>query len=151
MRPLISPLGIGAHTDFGAITILLQDMVGGLQIWDREASQWVDVTPIPSAYVVNLGNMMMRWTNDTYLSNLHRVINKSGQERYSIPFFFSGNPDFVVRCLSSCEDPKLGAKYPPVTVHQWMTGRYADTYGDKEGAIGELAAGDTAASMSTVV
>lgn len=122
-------------------------MVGGLQIWDRDTTQWVDVAPTKNAFVVNLGNMMMRWTNDSYLSNLHRVINKSGQERYSIPFFFSGNPDFLVKCLPNCEDTDLGAKYPPVTVHEWMTGRYADTYGTKEGAIGELATKDAQAGM----
>lgn len=140
-------LGIGAHTDFGGITILLQDMVGGLQIWDRDTSQWVDVRPHESAYVVNLGNMMMRWTNDKYLSNLHRVINKSGRERYSIPFFFSGNPDFVVKCLPSCVDDKLGEKYSPVTVSQWMLGRYSDTYGWKDGAIGELRSKDAEAGI----
>ncbi|KAL4791920.1 hypothetical protein BDV19DRAFT_401012 [Aspergillus venezuelensis] len=129
--------GIGAHTDFGAITILLQDNTGGLQVWDNISADWVDVTPIRGAYVVNLGNMMMRWTNDRYLSNLHRVINKSGRERFSVPFFFSGNPDYTVRCLPSCEGVQ-GAKYPPVTVGEWMRGRYADTYGVEEGAVGEL-------------
>ncbi|KAL4965000.1 isopenicillin N synthase family dioxygenase [Aspergillus stella-maris] len=128
--------GIGAHTDFGAITILLQDDTGGLQVWDNASASWVDVTPIPGAYVVNLGNMMMRWTNDRYLSNLHRVINKSGKERFSVPFFFSGNPDYRVSCLPNCEGQ--GAKYPPVTVGEWMRGRYADTYGVGEGAVGEL-------------
>ncbi|KAL2816738.1 hypothetical protein BJX63DRAFT_135085 [Aspergillus granulosus] len=129
--------GIGAHTDFGAITILLQDSTGGLQVWNNLSSTWVDVTPIPGAYVVNLGNMMMRWTNDRYLSNLHRVINKSGKERFSVPFFFSGNPDYTIRCLPSCEG-KQGAKYPPITVGKWMTGRYADTYGKGKGGIGEF-------------
>jgi isopenicillin N synthase-like dioxygenase len=81
--------------------------------------------------------MMMRWTNDRYLSNLHRVINKSGKERFSVPFFFSGNPDYTIRCFPSCET-ELGAKYDPVTVGEWMTGRYADTYGKGEGAIEEL-------------
>ncbi|CVL03494.1 probable isopenicillin N synthase and related dioxygenases [Fusarium mangiferae] len=118
--------GIGAHTDFGAITILLQDMVGGLQVWDRQNARWADVVPERGALVVNLGNMMMRWTNDAYLSNLHRVINKTGQERYSIPFFFSGNPDFLVQCLEG----KTKAKYPPIKVGDWIAGRYADTYGD---------------------
>ena len=80
--------GIGAHTDFG-----------GLQVYDSPMSTWIDVAPTPGAYVVNLGNLMMRWTNDRYVSNLHRVINTSGRERYSIPFFFSGNPDCVVKCL----------------------------------------------------
>ncbi|KAL4881907.1 hypothetical protein BJY04DRAFT_207358 [Aspergillus karnatakaensis] len=118
--------GIGAHTDFGAVTILLQDTTGGLQVWNNLSSTWVDVTPITGAYVVNLGNMMMRWTNDRYLSNLHRVINKSGKERLSVPFFFSGNP---------------GPKYPPITVGDWMAGRYADTYGKGQGGIGELRRG----------
>lgn len=108
--------------------MLLQDEIGRLQVWNNVAAEWVDVTPVPGAYVVNLGNMMMRWTNDKYLSNLHRVINRSGRERFSVPFFFSGNPDCVIRCLPSCEDPVDGARYPPVTVHEWMAGRYADTY-----------------------
>ncbi|KAJ6191541.1 hypothetical protein N7519_001562 [Penicillium mononematosum] len=131
--------GIGAHTDFGAITMLLQDDTGGLQVWNNLSSEWVDVTPVPGAYVVNLGNMMMRWTNDRYLSNLHRVINTSGKERFSVPFFFSGNPNYTIRCLPGCEDAEEGSRYPPITVHEWMAGRYADTYGTSDGkAIGEL-------------
>lgn len=107
-------------------------MIGGLQVWNRDNSTWVDVEPIEGAFVVNLGNMMMRWTNDRYVSNLHRVINKTGHERYSVPFFFSGNPEFVVKCLPSCEAVDGGAKYPPVSVEEWITGRYADTYGTKD-------------------
>ncbi|KAJ5464234.1 hypothetical protein N7475_007369, partial [Penicillium sp. IBT 31633x] len=60
--------GIGAHTDFGAITMLLQDDAGGLQVWNNGSSEWVDVRPVLRAYVVNLGNMMMRWTNDRLAS-----------------------------------------------------------------------------------
>ncbi|CAI4213854.1 unnamed protein product [Parascedosporium putredinis] len=108
--------GIGAHTDFGAVTILLQDMVGGLQVWDRAELRWADVVPARGAFVVNLGNLMMRWTNDRYLSNLHRVINVSGRDRYSVPFFFDGNPDFVVECFAGREQGREGAKYPPITV-----------------------------------
>ncbi|KAK1533137.1 hypothetical protein CPAR01_09845 [Colletotrichum paranaense] len=140
--------GIGAHTDFGAITILLQDMVGGLQVWDRASSEWIDVKPTEGALVVNLGNLMMRWTNDRYLSNLHRVINKSGRERYSIPFFFSGNPDFVVECFSKCRGD-AGPKYPPVTVGEWISGRYADTYGtSKDDAFTELSSIDPSAASA---
>ncbi|KAH8423765.1 isopenicillin N synthase family dioxygenase [Aspergillus melleus] len=139
--------GIGAHTDFGAITILLQDDKGGLQVWDRESSEWADVVPVPGALVVNLGNMMMRWTNDRYLSNLHRVINHSGEDRYSVPFFFSGNPDYVVDCLPNFQDDGQEAKYPPITVAEWMGARYADTHGSsKEKGMGELS-GEAAAAI----
>ncbi|KAH7121769.1 hypothetical protein B0J13DRAFT_680367 [Dactylonectria estremocensis] len=141
--------GIGAHTDFGAITILLQDLVGGLQVWDRSESQWLDVTPTKDALVVNLGNLMMRWTNDRFLSNLHRVINKSGRERYSIPFFFSGNPDFLVKCFSNYQDAQEGAKYEPVTVGEWIAARYADTYGtSNDTAVGELSVAEATAASS---
>ncbi|GES63985.1 oxidoreductase [Aspergillus terreus] len=123
--------GIGAHTDFGAITILLQDDHGGLQVWDQESSEWADVVPVKDALVVNLGNMMMRWTNARYLSNLHRVINRSGETRYSVPFFYDGNGAFLVECIPSCCGE--GAKYPAVTVQQILEGRYADTYGMSPG------------------
>ena len=109
-------------------------MVGGLQVWDRDSSGWADVTPTSGAFVVNLGNLMMRWTNDLYLSNLHRVINKSGRERYSVPFFFSGNPDYLVKCFSQCQSQQEEAKYPPTTVSDWISGRYADTYGTASNA-----------------
>lgn len=92
----------------------------------------------------------MRWTNDRYLSTLHRVINTSGKERFSVPFFFSGNPDYAIRCLPSCEDAHEGAKYPPVTVGEWMAGRYSDTYGISEDkAIGELRKEPEAQKMET--
>ena len=118
----------------------MQDSVGGLQVFDGPSNAWIDVVPIPRAYVINLGNLMMRWTNDRYISNLHRVINTSGKERYSVPFFFAGNPDFVVECLPTCTDSDGEAKYAPVTVGQWMRGRYADTYVDKDkkNAVGDL-------------
>ncbi|OOF94965.1 hypothetical protein ASPCADRAFT_131534 [Aspergillus carbonarius ITEM 5010] len=128
--------GIGAHTDFGGLTILLQDDKGGLQVWDRESSQWADADPVPGALVVNLGNMLMRWTNDRYLSNLHRVINISGQERYSVPYFISGNLDYLVECIPSCKAETEEAKYPPIRVEEWLEARYSDTYGGV--GVGEL-------------
>ena len=143
--------GIGAHTDFGALTILLQDDIGGLQVLDRATSDWIDVKPVPGAMVVNLGNLMMRWTNDQYLSNLHRVINKSGKERYSVPFFFSGNPDFQVECFPSCQDPQLGAKYPAVRVEDWIGGRFSDTFGASSGkgkAIADLSVKEVTAGTA---
>lgn len=126
---LTTGLGIGAHTDFGAVTILLQDATGGLQVRDRKTGEWVDVEPISDAVVVNTGNLMMCWTNDRYVSNLHRVVNKTGAARYSVPFFFDGNPDFLVKCLDSCIEEGGVAKHSPLTVSEWMEGRYADTFG----------------------
>lgn len=120
--------GIGAHTDFGALTLLMQDTVSGLQVWDKEVEDWYDVVPLEGAYVVNLGNLMQRWTNDIYKSNLHRVINKSGLERYSIPFFLSGNLDYIVKCLPGCEGPD-GPKYPPITVEEYVDSKYKESYG----------------------
>lgn len=120
--------GCGAHTDFGGITILLQDGVGGLQVWDHDGEKWLDAHPMPGAFIVNLGDLIGRWTNDRYRSTVHRVINSSGRERYSVPFFFSGNPDHLVECIASCLHYGEEPKYPPVTVDEHMRHRYKLSY-----------------------
>ncbi len=121
--------GAGAHTDFGALTILLQDPVGGLEVYDRAAGAWTAAPPMPGAYVVNLGDLIARWTNDRYRSTPHRVVNRSGRRRYSIPFFFSGAPDYGVTCLPGCLELGEQPKYPPITVEAHMKERYRQTYG----------------------
>ncbi|KAL4782315.1 hypothetical protein BJX76DRAFT_369220 [Aspergillus varians] len=130
--------GIGAHTDFGCVTLLLQDEVDGLQVLDAPSGQWLDVQPVPGAYVVNLGDLMMRMANDRYKSNVHRVINKSGRERYSIPFFFSGNPDHVCECLPNCCKAGEQPKYAPITVEDMVKGAYKRSYGRAEAYKKEL-------------
>lgn len=99
----------------------------------RHRGGWVDVEPVAGAYVVNLGNMMMRWTNGRYTSNMHRVINKSGKDRYSIPFFFNGNPDFEFDCMPGCEDEGyegVGRKsrYEATTVADYVKAQYQKSY-----------------------
>lgn len=122
--------GIGAHTDFGAVTVLLQDEKGGLQVWDTDEGGWIDVQPNPHAVVVNLGNMIMRITNDRYISGLHRVINQhSHGDRYSVPFFYHGHVDFTVKCLPGCEGQD-GPNYVPISVEELLKGRYLQTYGN---------------------
>lgn len=121
--------GCGEHTDFGGVTLLLQDEAGGLQVWDKDLGSWIDAPPVPGAFVVNIGDLFARWTNDRYVSTLHRVINVSGRERYSVPFFFTGNPLHKVECIPTCLDEGELPRYPVVTVEQHQIECYRRTYG----------------------
>ncbi|KAJ4423187.1 hypothetical protein N0V82_002181 [Gnomoniopsis sp. IMI 355080] len=117
-------LGAGAHTDFGAITLLLQDSAGGLEVLDDTTNVWHAVVPDHDAYVVNIGDMLSLWTKGIYKSALHRVINKSGGDRYSVPFFFDGNPDVKLRPLDGSEP--VGGIAP--TVEEHMLERLGTSY-----------------------
>ncbi len=119
--------GCGAHTDWGAITFLLQDDAGGLQVWDA-AHGWIDAPPVEGAFVVNLGDLIARWTNDRFRSTLHRVINRSGRERYSVPFFFTGRADHEVACLANCLAPGELPKYKPTTTLGHLREMYERSY-----------------------
>ena len=103
------------HTDTGAFTILAQDATGGLQVRDV-AGTWIDAQPIPGTYVINIGDMMNRWTNGRFASTPHRVLNRTGKERISVPFFM--NPDYDARIapLPGCITADRPARYEPLDV-----------------------------------
>jgi isopenicillin N synthase-like dioxygenase len=119
--------GAAAHTDYGFVTILAQDDVGGLQVKRRDGG-WIEAPPIAGTFVVNIADMLMRWTNDRWVSTPHRVINASGRERYSLPFFFDPTYHTLVSCLESCQGPDNPAKYPPITWGDYLTQRFDQTY-----------------------
>ena len=110
--------GLRPHADTTAFTILAQGGVGGLQV--EHGEDWIDVPPITGTFVINIGDMMARWTNDRFASTPHRVINRSGQERFSIAFFAIPDFDAVVDCLPGCTAPGQAAKYPPLHVGHFM-------------------------------
>lgn len=120
-------IGIGAHTDYGNLTILAQDDVGGLQVMNREGN-WVDGTPIRGAFVINIGDLIQKLTNDIYLANMHRVINTSGRERYSIPFFIDADFEAVIAPLPSCVSEANPQRYQPVTCGAHKFGRFVASY-----------------------
>jgi isopenicillin N synthase-like dioxygenase len=106
-------IGAGAHTDYGNLTLLATDDVGGLEVRTR-AGQWIEAPVVPGAFIVNIGDCLMRWTNDVYVSTPHRVINRSVRERYSIAFFFDPNPDAMVEAIPSCMREGELARYPAI-------------------------------------
>jgi isopenicillin N synthase-like dioxygenase len=121
-------LRASAHTDYGGFTILSgEDVPGGLQVRTRDA-RWVDVGTSPTTFVVNIGDLLMRWTNDRWLSNLHRVVNPpatgaSSAARLSIAFFNHPNYDALIECLPSQGAPR----HAPVLSGEYRDVKYAKT------------------------
>jgi isopenicillin N synthase-like dioxygenase len=99
-NPTTDDVGLGAHTDYQCFTILLCSSAPGLEIMSP-SGDWVQAPVVPGGLVVNIGDMMMRWTNGLYKSTMHRVINRTGEERYSVPLFFGINNDELVEVRST--------------------------------------------------
>jgi isopenicillin N synthase-like dioxygenase len=118
----------GAHTDYGCITLLAQDEVGGLEVCNTQG-EWVAAPPIKDSIVVNIGDLMQRWTNDQYRSTAHRVASPpSDTHRYSMPFFVEPRFDCEVSCISSCLSEGENPKYEMVTSGDWIMSRFNATY-----------------------
>ena len=105
-------LGIHHHTDAGALTVLLQDDVDGLQVWRDDA--WRAVAPTPGALVVNIGDMIQVWSNDLYRAPVHRVLAMDAVERLSLPLFFNPAYEAVVAPLDRCRGAGRPARYHPI-------------------------------------
>ena len=118
-------IGAGAHTDYGSITLLMGDGEPGLQVRPRD-QDWIDVPHVPGAFIVNIADCLMRWTNDVYVSTPHRVHTPKNTRR-SLAFFLDPNPDALIEAL-----PGTGAaKYPPVSGADYLKMRLDATYSDK--------------------
>ena len=117
-------MGAGAHTDYGCVTLLATDEVGGLEVQTRDGT-WLQAPYIAGALICNIGDCLMRWTNDIYVSTPHRVVNPAGRERYSVAFFLDPNPDAVVASLPGLPGP---AKYPAITGADYLRSRLDATY-----------------------
>jgi isopenicillin N synthase-like dioxygenase len=127
-------LRAGAHTDYGTLTILRSENVaGGLQVRSR-AGEWLDVQVPEGALVINLGDMMSRWTNDRWLSTLHRVVNPPEQawgrsRRQSLVFFHNPNPEAVIECLPGCCGEERPARYAPIRAGEFIEEKSRRAYG----------------------
>jgi len=114
--------GVAPHTDYGCITLLYQDPVGGLQVQELQSGGWIDAPFIKGSLVVNVADLLARWSNDRFRSTKHRVINTSGRERYSIATFY--DPDY--KAMVDPVDLRVSreqAAYPPVLAGDYILGR----------------------------
>jgi isopenicillin N synthase-like dioxygenase len=124
-------LGAGAHTDWGGLTLLLQDEAGGLEV-QNVAGDWILAPPLPGTLVVNLGDLVQRWTNDLYRSTMHRVLNRSrdgvARDRYSVPFFYTPDPHARIECLPGCSDAARPPRHPPCLAGEHMMAMFHRSY-----------------------
>ncbi|KAJ5420759.1 hypothetical protein N7465_003278 [Penicillium sp. CMV-2018d] len=121
-------VGIGSHTDIQCITLLWQDMSGGLQVLSA-SDEWLDARPIAGTLVVNIGDFLQRLSNNRFKSTVHRVYNRQPTSRYSMPFFLGFNPDSVCKVVPSCIDETHPALYEPISCGKWHRNRLELSHG----------------------
>jgi isopenicillin N synthase-like dioxygenase len=111
--------GIAPHTDTSFLTLLAPNEVPGLSI-RSQAGNWIDAPSIPGAFMVNGGQLLLRWTNDRFLATAHRAINRSGGERYALAFFCDANIDWPIAAVPTCVGPDNPPKYATTTYTDYM-------------------------------
>ena len=119
--------GAAPHTDYGFITFLAQDRLGGLEVRARDGG-WIPAPPIPDTFVVNVADMLARWSNGRWSSTPHRVRNRSGRERYSIPFFWDTSLESEIACLPTCTGPDRPPRFDPVRYGDYVLERLDRNY-----------------------
>lgn len=128
------PVPTSSHTDYGLITLLATDGVPGLEVRTL-GGEWMPITAAPGSLIVNLGDMLARWTNDMYKSTPHRVVGPATGDRYSIPFFVNPDPGTVIECIPTCVSDTNPCRYQPVTAGEFLKMRIdgtAEPYVDPE-------------------
>jgi len=130
--PKPGQLRAGAHSDYGSVTILKTEASsGGLQVFNKNG-EWVDVPIVPGTYIINLGELLARWTNDRWVATLHRVVappadRLSGSRRQSLVFFHNPNYDAEIACIPTCRSADEPAKYPPTTSGEHLRMQFVRT------------------------
>ena len=121
------PSGLVSHSDYECFAILWQDGNGGLELMNA-AGEWIAAPPVPGTFVINIGDIMARWTNDRFASTRHRVVHRGERDRLSIAFF--GNCDYhtKVACLPTCHGPDNPPRYPPTTVGEHLLASVRNAY-----------------------
>ena len=123
--------GVAPHTDFGVLTILLQDNSGGLQV-RAQSGDWIEAPPIPGTLVCNIGDLLARWSNNRFASTVHRVINRSNKARYSIPVFFDPHTDTLVDPIDLGVSAEH-SKFDPVRVGEHIASRNSKSFSQYKG------------------
>ncbi len=116
--------GVAPHTDFGVLTVLCQDDTGGLQIQDSDG-RWIHAPPIDGSLIVNVGDLLCRWTGGAYKSTPHRVVNTSGKERLSLVLAFDPNPETLIDANAI---PGLSSDDPPINCGDYLQWRFAKAF-----------------------
>ncbi|MEP2707608.1 MAG: 2OG-Fe(II) oxygenase family protein [Roseibium sp.] len=118
--------GVAPHTDFGVLTVLLQDESGGLQV-QAKSGDWIEAPPIPGTLVCNIGDLLARWTNNRFASTVHRVINRSKGARYSIPIFFDPHTDTIIDPIDLGVS-QIDSAYAPVRAGEHIANRNSKSF-----------------------
>ncbi len=130
-QPKPGQIRAGAHSDYGTLTLLFQDNVGGLEVLSAQG-EWVAAPAIPGAVLINTGDLTQRWSNDVFRSTKHRVALPEGDEvkddRYSIAFFCQPDADAEITCLPTCQSEDNPPKYPPIASGDYLLSRLQATY-----------------------